>query len=134
LQAQTVPQADSMLSEFPAPPPKGQRRRGRLSLVTFFGETKKGRSTASTAAGPHPACVHEEVTVVCRERRNRGHIERSLDASTPPTPGATLHSPIPFPINIHHLPILTRHNPQVLLEESGEVALRTKTETPGNAA
>jgi hypothetical protein len=41
LQAQTVPQADSMLSEFPAPPPEGGSGAGVAFFGYFFGEAKK---------------------------------------------------------------------------------------------
>ena len=39
--------------------PKGQRRRGRLSLLTFFGEAKK---VSSRPATPGNALLHEERT------------------------------------------------------------------------
>ena len=39
--------------------PKGQRRRGRLSLLTFFGEAKK---VSSRPATPGNAPLHEERT------------------------------------------------------------------------
>ena len=46
--------------------PKGQRRRGRLSLLTFFGEAKK---VSSRPATPGNALLHEERTASTSKTR-----------------------------------------------------------------
>jgi hypothetical protein len=46
--------------------PKGQRRRGRLSLLTFFGEAKK---VSSRPATPGNALLHEERTASATKNR-----------------------------------------------------------------
>jgi len=48
--------------------PKGQRRRGRLSLLTFFGEAKK---VSSRPATPGNALLHEERTASATRKPNK---------------------------------------------------------------
>jgi hypothetical protein len=47
--------------------PEGAANRGRLSLLPFFGEAKKG----SGPPGPVPACLHEVQTVSHHRSANR---------------------------------------------------------------
>jgi hypothetical protein len=48
--------------------PKGQRRRGRLSLLTFFGEAKK---VSGCRATPGNALIHGEETKPATSIRNQ---------------------------------------------------------------
>jgi len=50
--------------------PKGQRRRGRLSLLTFFGKAKK---VSSRPATPGNAPLHEERTASTSKTRKPTH-------------------------------------------------------------
>ncbi|MBF8176083.1 hypothetical protein [Herminiimonas contaminans] len=62
--------------------PQGQRRRGRLSLLTFFGEAKKVSGCRATPGNP---TLHEERTSSPTKIRNQTHNKK-----TPQSLGAFL--------------------------------------------
>ncbi|WP_235548536.1 hypothetical protein, partial [Noviherbaspirillum sp. Root189] len=57
--------------------PEGRLNRGRLSLLTFFGEAKK----VSGPPGPVPASIHEEQPAQNHRRKNP---QKLLQKSTIP--------------------------------------------------